>query len=417
MCPSAANDEQGSFLELIGSWIKARLSEREHSFGSLVAALPGVDPIAVAAALRELARREHKGAAAAASLLKDAEQAPATAITTRERPLPHPLDFYWAHTPESIDLLVGELACFAQPPTTIAYLGTPNIFSAAAKSLHDQNHVLLDRSVPRPAALSNGAGRVVRLDLLHDELPALNAGAAVLDPPWYPDHMRSFLWAAARVIRVGADLWVSFPPIGTRSTVAHETSAVLEWAAQGGLELVERRPGAIRYRSSPFELASHRAAGLGGIPSDWRTGELVRLRLCRRLPHARPPAPPDEAVWLPFAIHEIPVWVRERQPDLDSIGPQLLRSIAPGDVLRTVSRRDPRRAHVDIWTSLNRVWASSHPPVLQAISRALAEGSDPIAAVEADLTRRLGSAERQHVRAVADHLSEVVRGEREEHGL
>jgi head-tail adaptor len=82
-----------------------------------------------------------------------------------------------------------------------------------------------------------------------------------------------------------------------------------------------------------------------------------------------------------------------------------------------VSRRDPNRRKVDIWTSLNRVWASKHPLALQAICRALAERSDSLAAVQADLSRELEPAERKHVRAVADHLSGIVKREREEHGL
>jgi len=417
MSHSAANDEQAAFLELVGSWIDARLAERGHSFGSLVASLPGVDPTVVAAALRQLADESDNPGSAAASLLADAERTPATALATRERPLPHPLDFYWAHTDESIAAIVGALAGDAAPGATIAYLGTPNIFRAGAETMGDRVHVLLDRSVPRTAALGNGAGRVLRLDLLRDQLPELNAEAAVLDPPWYPDHMRGFLWAAASMLRKGGHAWVSFPPAGTRYAVGRETARVLEAAAGYGLELIERRADAVRYLSSPFELASHRAARLGGIPPDWRVGELVHLRLARGLTAARPPAPSQEPVWLPFTIDEIPIYVRERHPDGAEIDDGLLRSIVPGDVLHTVSSRDPARTEVDIWTSLNRVWASTNPVALQAICRALAEGADPVAALQADLSRRLETAEAEHVRAAADHVLAIVEREREEHGL
>lgn len=417
MSHSAPNGEQAVFLGRVGAWIEARLAEHGHSFGSLVAALPGVDPVVVSAALRQLAEPRDSSGSAAASLLADAERAPATTAATRERPLPHPLDFYWAHTDESIDAIIGELAARAEPSATIAYLGTPNIFRVGAKRMGDRVHVLLDRSVPLTAALGNGAGQVLRLDLLRDQLPELNADAAILDPPWYPDQMRGFLWAAARMVRKGGQLWVSFPPTGTRYAVEHETAQVLEAAAGYGLELIERRPDAVRYLSSPFELASHRAARLGGIPRDWRVGELVHMRLARKPTSPRPSTPSDASIWLPFTIDEIPIYVRERHVDSDSIDDGLLGSIIAGDVLHTVSSRDPNRAEVDIWTSLNRVWASTNPLAVQAICRALAERSDPLAAVEAELSRPLEAAEAEHVRAAADHLLATVKLEREEHGL
>jgi hypothetical protein len=417
MSRSAAEDEDAVFLEQVESWIETRLAERPHTFGSLVAALPGVDPILVATALRRLSARGDRSGRIAGSLLDEADRAPSTTLVTRERPLPHPLDFYWAHTERSIEVLVAELAAHTRPDSTIAYLGTPNIVRVAAEHLPDRTHVLLDRSVPRTEALSDGAGRVIRLDLLRDELPELDADAAVLDPPWYPDHMCGFLWAAADMLRESGQLWVSFPPAGTRYAVEAETQQVLNAAAEYGLELIERRAGAVRYVSSPFELASHRAARLGGIPLDWRTGELVRLRLARGPTTGRPPAPNDEAVWFPFIIDDIPVYVRERDADADRIDDTLLRSIVPGDVLTTVSRRDPGRAEVDVWTSLNRIWASSNPLVLQAICRALAEHSDPVAAVRADLSRELELQDAERVRATADYLSAIVKREREEHGL
>jgi hypothetical protein len=84
MSHSAADGEQAAFLERVGSWIEARLAERGHSFGSLVAALPGVDPTVVAAALRQLADQSDNAGSAAASLLAEAERAPATALASQD---------------------------------------------------------------------------------------------------------------------------------------------------------------------------------------------------------------------------------------------------------------------------------------------------------------------------------------------
>src|SRR5581483_225186 len=178
-------------------------------------------------------------------------------------PLPHPLDFYWAFTAQSSELLLDEIAAATQPGSLIAYLGTPNLFASATERMTDRDHVLLDRSVPRTDALSSQGGRIVRVDLLRDTMPQLGATAAVLDPPWYPDHMRGFLWAASQATADGATVLATLPPAGTRPRAVAEVSDVLRWAADHGLVVLRQHPAAIRYLSPPFELASHRAAGLG----------------------------------------------------------------------------------------------------------------------------------------------------------
>src|SRR5689334_13476375 len=109
--------------------------------------------------------------------------------------------------------------------------------------------------------------------------------------------------------------------------------------------------------------AASRSTGVVAISPccAWSMAELHRGRPC----------PEDEWPWLPFTIREIPVWVRDREVEPGPLGAGLLASIVDGDVLATVSRRDPRRGRIDVWTSLNRVYATSHPAAVQAICRAL----------------------------------------------
>ncbi len=202
MCRSPA-DEHEEFTHRVATWIADRIAADDVSFGSLVRGLPGVDPTTVAAILREFATGAGPISEAARALIDTCLTAPATTAATVERPLPHPLDFYWAFTAQSSELLLDEIAAATQPGSLIAYLGTPNLFASATERMTDRDHVLLDRSVPRTDALSSQGGRIVRVDLLRDTMPQLGATAAVLDPPWYPDHMRGFLWAASQATADG----------------------------------------------------------------------------------------------------------------------------------------------------------------------------------------------------------------------
>ncbi len=204
---------------------------------------------------------------------------------------------------------------------------------------------------------------------------------------------------------------------GTRPRAVAEVSDVLRWAADHGLVVLRQHPAAIRYLSPPFELASHRAAGLGGIPIDWRSGDLVSFRRREEMAADRPAPPDGHGAWLPFIINEIPIWIRDRTDGIERINAPLLEPIIAGDVLRSVSSRDPVREQIDVWTSLNRVWASPYPVVVESICRALAEHADPLQAVEADLGRAILAAEREYVRRAVDDLTEIVARERREHQL
>lgn len=43
---------------------------------------------------------------------------------------------------------------------------------------------------------------VFACDVTRDDLPNLRAHVVVADPPWYPRHAMSFLWACSRVVRL-----------------------------------------------------------------------------------------------------------------------------------------------------------------------------------------------------------------------
>ena len=412
-------DEATKFLSRIERWVGESMSTHQDlSFGSLVASLPGVAPGVTIEVLRRMAASECPHKDRAADLIEDCSDLEPTAAITIYRPIPHPLDYFWAYSPESIEKLAAILLARTEPGEEIAYLGTPNAFNAAAAIMPDRSHVLLDRRDVSGGPVEDANRRFAQVDLLADDVPRLGANAAVLDPPWYPDDMCGFLWAAAAASGLGAHIWMSSPPEGTRPKAEREVSEVVDWARQAGLELEEKLEGAIRYLSPPFELASHRAALLGGVPLDWRSGDLLQFRVVYPLSSGRPTAAVGEGSWRRFVIDEIPIWVKIRAGIRAEIGDGLLQGIASDNVLHTVSRRDPTRKEVDLWTSLNRVWASSHPPALEAVCGCL-EGGDPRPeeAVAARLDRDLSAEERERVRRLAEDLAETVRREREEHGM
>jgi hypothetical protein len=122
------------------------------------------------------------------------------------------------------------------------------------------------------------------------------------------------------------------PAEGTRPGVANETEAALQSAGRWGLEVRWREPGALPYLSPPFERNALTAAGLKGIPQEWRRGDLIALQATTLTAEdGAPEASTDR--WSEVTIGR--VRVRVSVPATQRFGrirPQL-RSVVPGDVL------------------------------------------------------------------------------------
>ena len=135
--------------------------------------------------------------------------------------------------------------------------------AAAASALH-RRWVLLESSAATTAVLAEiSPGDVVCCDLTRDELPSLDADVVVADPPWYPEHTRAFLWAAAQLTRTGAAVLLAQPAAATRPGVLAERAELLEFAHAAGLDLL---PGLSRGADVLAPRSSARRCGPAACP-------------------------------------------------------------------------------------------------------------------------------------------------------
>lgn len=376
-----------AFFADVDRWIREAMSGGELTFGRLVARLPGVDPSIVAA------RLELDHARDIAARVRWVDVADEPEVEPR-LPIPHPLDFDWRFTHATTAALTDELSARGASATL---LGAPSLWLSMQGRLPASRLHLLDAN-PLLAGLSDvPEHRATIVDLLTDPVPTLApADVVVVDPPWYPEVLAAFVWAAVPLVREGGDVWLSAPPLGTRPGVRRERDTLLEQARSYGLTLRSMRPGALRYARPPFERAAMRTAGLlHFVPNDWRQGDLFVFERSGSL------AAPRTALrwrrWAERTIAGVRIRVDEAAPPL-SEDPGL-RSVVEGDVLRSVSRRDPVRASVRVWTSGNRVFGCDAPRRLL----------DILDAINGD--RRLAASER----SVAEALQALVEQERREY--
>jgi hypothetical protein len=140
--------------------------------------------------------------------------------------------------------------------------------------------------------------------------------------------------------------------------VNQERTAILDRVSELGLRFDALRSGAVRYVTPHFEAVSLRAAMNGAaIPVAWRRGDALLFKRedsVRSVPLPRV----RDAKWLEVAFGPVRIKLSE-QPT----GPEL-GSLTQGDVLTNVSRRDPIRKLIGMWTSGNRIFTVAKPDLL-----------------------------------------------------
>lgn len=389
--------------------VREILTGGTSTFGQAIAALEGMDPSLVMTVAEEL-RNEDR------SLPQFAEPSSTPAYVVQkyavDLPPPHPLDYEWRYSDASIGYLLNICHNRSGADGTSVLLGAPSLLRAGIERKYPGILLLIDGNSRSITSLIPHCGphRAYHCDLFHDVLPEVSGNVVVADPPWYPEHMRAFTWAASRMCEVGGLFLLSLPPIGTRPGIAEERTALYGWMDNCGFSLMEVRPGVLSYMSPQFEINSLAASGLA-VPEDWRCGDLALFELRERTVALRPEPPQDDA-WLETVIQGVGIRVRQVKGNVPG-NPRLV-PIVEGDVLPSVSRRDERRKLVDVWTSGNRVFSCGDPCGLRTILQAIADSVSPLDSFERYAGRPCSPDEVEAVSQTIEKVTEIIRIETNE---
>lgn len=342
--------------------------ERPDSFDEFVCALPGVYPADARDTVLRMMSRNLLMPEVGTRLLT--RKTVASEPYRHPLPPPHPLDFDWRFSPDAVSLLIDQIERGSEGGPVVL-LGAPSVW-IELKSRGLQPAALLDSGthVRSFDDQESTDWPVYRLDVLRDPLPNLEARVVLLDPPWYREHIHSFLWAASQVGLEDSVVLMPFPARGTRPGVSEELNAVVSFADSLGLVLLQNVPGAVPYLSPPFEQASLETVGLPDLPRDWRRGDLLVFRLASRRNVGRPPCSIREE-WDEFAFGAARLRVRRSPPSTRD--PRLLK-LVPHNILPSVSSRLALRSRVDVWTTCNRVFACQDTPSLSKLLAVHREG-------------------------------------------
>jgi hypothetical protein len=406
----------GGWEVQIDRWTLDCIRQGKKDFDVLLVSLPGVYPVDVLDSLRRLVQ----AGAADESLLTRAlsyVSRPPNPTHAQESvldlPVPHPLDYAWRFGSVACRYLLDRCLQITNPRETVLFMGAPNLYLYASKNGFDRQVVLLDSDTVTVRKIADGIpGGAVCCNIVCGELPEVSARVVVADPPWYPEYMKSFVWAAASLAQRGGMVLLCFPPIGTRPTVAQEWLDLKDWACTCGLTLRGVESRALPYASPPFERNALAVHGILTVPVHWRHADLACFEVTHKIGIASPQPPLSVGDWCEQDLRNVRVRVRSSNHCQFSV-PSLV-SLVPGDILSSVSRRDSRRSRAQIWTSGNRIFDCHGPHIFVTILRAMAEGSSPYGAVTECIGRTLTLPEQVQVDCTVKQITDLITLEEQE---
>lgn len=376
MIASRRSESHAAFSMKVDTWIADALAEGLVDYAGLLRRLPGVYPTELLASLDRLAAAGTIDTALPAAVRHEAKYGLASGAEGRSLlPLPHPLDFEWRFTADASRALLNQAADLTPAGGDVLLFGTPGL-AAEALTLPIGRRLALvvepNTVADRLFALNRATGSPLAIAFCSGGLPRESADGVLLDLPWYLDFVRPMLAAAARSCRLGGFVLISLPPDGARPTAETDRQAAIVLGKRLGLEVLEHMPLTIAYETPFFERNALRTSEIFA-PPQWRRGDLV---VFRKVASQCLPAPSSQRTrqWTEVALGRMRLFIRT---DGNSMrGDSELMSIVAGDVLPSVSRRDPRRTLANVWTSGNRVFRTDNPQLL--LEAAVSCAGDPM---------------------------------------
>jgi hypothetical protein len=414
MITSRRSQSQAVFEAQVDCWTQAAIADGNTTFSALLHRLPGVYPTEFLASLNRLAQSERLDLTVMASLRRQAASKGVALIEGRSLlPLPHPLDYEWRFTPDAARSLLDRAVGLTPSGGDLLLFGTPGLAIEALTLPIDRRLAFLAENncvTDRVFALNQATGSPLSIAFCSGGLPRESADAVFLDPPWYVDFIRPMLAAAAHACRPGGAVLISLPPDGVRPSAEADRRGVIAFGRRLGLAIIEHSPLAIQYETPFFERNALAAVGLHPPPG-WRRGDLI---VFRKSPPARKLSPVYSSRrrdWTEVCIGRMRLFIG----GAENVSPHDagLSSLVNGDILPTVSRRDPRRRTANVWTSGNRIFRTDNPQlVLQAAISCSRE--EMAAGIQPGLWGTIG--ERAALERIAAELCELAAIEAQEEG-
>jgi len=396
----------------IDQWILELVRKGIQEFDDILLSLPGVYPQDVFLSIQRLTDMQYIPKQIfdkANYYVSKSTVATNPGFLSRSLPVPHPLDFAWRFSRKSVNFLLE--TCYSLLKYSrgkIILLGSPTVLQYLDRHFLEEDFILIDSDplIAEKLAVLRPRAQVQCWDLSIEAHFSIQGDVVIVDPPWYPEYIHSFLSISTKLIKKNGIILLSFPADGTRPNIKHERKQTLDWASEMGLILVGISELRLSYVSPPFERNALSAVGIKNIPCEWRRSDLIIFRSNNENGDAIVKMPKSQNEWYDYSTGDVRIRVRGDYEE-QFMDPRL-DSIVIGDILPSVSRRDPRRKGVDVWTSGNRVFSCKGKATFVNILKSITQKVDPCQTIEEYFKRSLSYEEKVMVEAARKQILEVL---------
>jgi hypothetical protein len=401
-----------NFAKQIDTWVFNQLSKNHVDFCSLVSSLPGIYPTEVLHSLERLVASRRIDSKIPLHILRDSKKK-SFSLRVRKKihsPPPHPLDFEWRFTDDTVIKLAKYCLSLSEPGDTIGLLGVPSIYRLVFNNKLNRRFVLFDKN-PIDDNKCGSFNASIHCDLRHYRMHYNSIAKIVLmDSPWYPEYNRAFLYNASKFCQKNGLILIVTPKEGTRPKIKEEWKDLLKFSKRNGLKYLGIISEDIAYDTPYFEKNSLKAAGILNILQTWRTANLaVFEKTNERI--IQPPILIQPYDWYKESYFGIRV---RKNKELKIFFDPRLTPIIQGDILPSISRRDSRRELADVWTHGNRIFKCKGTNVLHKILLAKKRLETPEYPIESMIERPLNKRERRMVSIANSQIDDIVKLENEE---
>jgi hypothetical protein len=283
--------------------------------------------------------------------------------------LPHPLDFEWRNTKKSVDYLSEFIIKTGHVDDKVLILGMPTMFANICRRDISQEVTIVERNqgvLDLLNKLSHKTCKVIEADLFKVVPTSIgNYNTVVMDPPWYEEHFMQFIWVANQCLELGGRLIISIPPINTRPNISEERIKWFGYCQAQGLCLENLFAGQLQYTMPFFEYNAMRMAG-GLVSPFWRHGDVAIFQKLHEGNTNRPNYEEEVDEWQEVDIDSCRIRVKisseANSPDL--LEDFTVNQLVKGEILPTVSNREPIRKRANVFTSGNRIFETNDPKKL-----------------------------------------------------
>jgi dGTPase len=268
-------DEDAKYQEAVRSRIQAALRAGYIELNDVLRECEGADPALVASILKQLTRGKPKPSSQTSSLYDALDS------LSLQLPAPDPSRSQWWFSSAGLAYLSGivetRVALFESQ--RILCLGTPTLGALLAHRRFSVDILDIDEQVLealRPVDTNAVLRSYDAADELPTELSAVSQ-VAVVDPPWYPAAIYTFLNRALTSLVAGGEILCTLPGRLTRPGIETLRAELIRDLVSAGHEIIAVERGSVQYQVPRFEVAAlERLEGFQGIP--WRAGDLLHAR-------------------------------------------------------------------------------------------------------------------------------------------